>query len=704
MYWKYIIHIVTILYGVSLSFVLTAQPISNSSGNLSLQELLNMNLEELMQINVVTVVETEEQLQVATSYQITENEILYKGYQTLADILADIPSVSIVEQGFSLSGEQRGVTGSFAQALLLINGRSIQDIASAKAFISKQLTVDNIKKVIITQGPLGISYGPNAYSGTINIITKQVGNNSNELEAHITTGVPNQINIGTLFNKKVGDFTFNSSLGYGSNIQDNDYTSFLADTANYASHIPAMASGIRTANQTYRNKTTTLPVSFSSSYKNFYVGANLYTHKATNHGLQYVLLNYDNQQNLANRFYGLYYAGWKQRINGKHLLNFEYRYSRERHHGKLSRFDVDTSYFNQLITHEEWLLTQKDIDENLTFSYDNSSQQHSVFSYVNTLINRVFVNVGYTFDWQDTGLSEAFYDFPLRPATALLTTTSVPIRRHSLFTDFEKLVLNGKLLSVLGARYTHHNYYGSLWNIRAGLIYHPTDRTNIKIFFNQGFKEPTALQLFEYQQSGMTDPLRASLSNNLEVNLIHRFNRSIKGSFSLFHTRFKNNIIAHNSDENGWLQWMNSPNISKQIGLEGRFFYNIRRCTATLHYSYVHNYNESQIYKYRIATNLSYRFLPNLRTNMQVNYFPVTRFNYNHLNTSSTHLFSANIQTNLTVSSKVISNDKLKVHVLGAIKNIFNTSFIQPNVENTGLERLLQPGRQFIGKIIFKYN
>jgi outer membrane receptor for ferrienterochelin and colicins len=112
----------------------------------------------------------------ATAVVITAEEILQRGYTDLIDILKDIPGfdISIYYGQLYANVYQRGFrTDNTEKILLLFDGVEENDLWSNFADISQQYPLTNIKRVEVIYGPASTMYGPNAYSGVINVITKQ---------------------------------------------------------------------------------------------------------------------------------------------------------------------------------------------------------------------------------------------------------------------------------------------------------------------------------------------------------------------------------------------------------------------------------------------------------------------------------------------------------------------------------------------------
>lgn len=76
--------------------------------------------------------------------------------------------------------------GSFDQNVILLNGIPINDPQTGHNTLDFSMAPDNIHKIEVIQGPSSRWFGPNAFSGGINIITQP--DRVNDLNIHITGG------------------------------------------------------------------------------------------------------------------------------------------------------------------------------------------------------------------------------------------------------------------------------------------------------------------------------------------------------------------------------------------------------------------------------------------------------------------------------------------------------------------------------------
>lgn len=107
--------------------------------------------------------------------------------ESVQDLLEYIAGVDVRQRG--AEGVQADVSirgGSFDQTLILLNGINITDPQTGHHNLNLPVSLDQIERIEILEGPAARVYGPNAFSGAVNIITKEV--QSDGLRAAISSG------------------------------------------------------------------------------------------------------------------------------------------------------------------------------------------------------------------------------------------------------------------------------------------------------------------------------------------------------------------------------------------------------------------------------------------------------------------------------------------------------------------------------------
>ncbi|MFI2741395.1 TonB-dependent receptor plug domain-containing protein [Zhouia sp. PK063] len=148
---------------------------------------------------------------------ITANQIKNSGATNVADLLQQVAGVDIRRRGTNGSQADLYIRGgSFDQTLLLIDGIKVEDAQTGHHTLNLALPLEVIKRIEIIKGPAARVYGQNAFTGAVNIVTKD------DTENLVSVGV----NAGSYDQKgasvTVGSKLKNSShlINYSRNISD----------------------------------------------------------------------------------------------------------------------------------------------------------------------------------------------------------------------------------------------------------------------------------------------------------------------------------------------------------------------------------------------------------------------------------------------------------------------------------------------------
>jgi len=107
--------------------------------------------------------------------------------QNLQDILSYVPGLDVKARG--LESVQADVSirgGSFEQTLILLDGVKLNDPQTGHHNMNLPVNMNDIERIEILKGPASSIYGPDAFAGVINFITKK--ENNSELSANLSGG------------------------------------------------------------------------------------------------------------------------------------------------------------------------------------------------------------------------------------------------------------------------------------------------------------------------------------------------------------------------------------------------------------------------------------------------------------------------------------------------------------------------------------
>lgn len=158
-----------------LVFAVLSPASAQDEQHIQTTKLMLYDIEELMDLEFVTATRTEVKLKEvpATAYVITDGMIRERGYRTLSDALHDVPGIDF-QHTYGIWPElfyQRGLPQRMLLYVDGISGDNISERAINRGG-SIRFPLDNVKRIEIVAGPASAIFGANAFTGVINIITK----------------------------------------------------------------------------------------------------------------------------------------------------------------------------------------------------------------------------------------------------------------------------------------------------------------------------------------------------------------------------------------------------------------------------------------------------------------------------------------------------------------------------------------------------
>lgn len=215
-------HKVVRIGSLSVSYLLFAIP-SNAERNMMI--VGHDTISPMMDIVAKEVVVSAQRAPVAFSQVarivkvIGKEEIQSAPVQSLQDLLEYSLNVDVRQRGnYGVQADISIRGGSFDQVLILLNGININDPQTGHHSLNLPVSFDAIERIEILEGPASRIYGPNAFSGAINIITG-TSDNSN-LKARVSGGENGYYDTGlseTIVSGKLTNFVsvdHRSSDGY----------------------------------------------------------------------------------------------------------------------------------------------------------------------------------------------------------------------------------------------------------------------------------------------------------------------------------------------------------------------------------------------------------------------------------------------------------------------------------------------------------
>lgn len=257
------------------AFTITTTPVyaQEEEEEVVVEDVADISLEDLLNVEITTAGKRAEKISEipASVVLITREEIERYGYQSLAEILENVPGLYVLD-AYVAFGPATGVRGFWnfwpANVIFLVNNvRQVDTFHDNYQLQTFNLPVESIDRIEVVRGPMSIIYGSGAFFGAINIITDEPAGDEPVSALSVTIGSEKTKRLGLSVAGKEGDFNYSASAGYYDTYGPNEpYTRMV-------SNVPGLAGfGITDANAGTdgRMEDTAKYFNFTGSYKGFY--------------------------------------------------------------------------------------------------------------------------------------------------------------------------------------------------------------------------------------------------------------------------------------------------------------------------------------------------------------------------------------------------------------------------------------------------
>ena len=168
---------------------------------------------------------------------ISAKEIQSSGASNITDLLQQVAGVDIRRRGtVGMQSDLYIRGGSFDQTLLLIDGIKVEDSQTGHHTMNMALPLEVIERIEIIKGPAARIFGQNAFTGAINIVTRNSAESVNALGYQL--GSFNHQNVTGTLGKEfenssiIGHVSINTSDGYRYNTDFKNQNYFLKGSFN----------------------------------------------------------------------------------------------------------------------------------------------------------------------------------------------------------------------------------------------------------------------------------------------------------------------------------------------------------------------------------------------------------------------------------------------------------------------------------------
>jgi len=491
-------------------FLLITLIFDDCYGQIDTTKLGQLTLKDLLNMKVTTASKTSQELGLApaTVVVITKEQIKIRSYQSLLDVMYDLPDVKVddkIYSGIRNSFTVRGTQGS-EKFIILIDGVSISSPSGEAMPIMENYPVNLAEQIEVVYGPASALYGANAVSGVINIITKRTSNHKDiNIEASSAGGSYGYTNTSLFISKKLGDhisFTLSGQYSYDKGA---DYSKLykedsLLNVASYSNGnfntIYGTATPLKSVSPKYEAPMKAYNIYASlraneftfSFFRNSFKIPTAFGNNARN-----ALYNKEvfMAQNITTAA-ASYKKTFGKIVSATTLSTSEYNLNPQSNYRNLyTAMEPAYKYSTCSMMKAEEQLDYK-FSGKFNFSagigYENYNaipQSTDLDAPVNTKENIHGSYLGTAAYYRPGGLPAQFYFIKYHNIGGYLQTQYTP---------------SEKIHITAGARYDVNSRYGSSFNPRMGIVYKPSGRTTIKALYGSAFLAPLPSE--SYSQYG----------------------------------------------------------------------------------------------------------------------------------------------------------------------------------------------------------
>ncbi|MDB6139587.1 MAG: TonB-dependent receptor [Verrucomicrobiaceae bacterium] len=666
-------HLAYLLSGL-FSLVLIAQ---ESPSDENLKKLKGLSLEQIMQIEIPTVYGAAKHEQKTTEAPsavsvITREEIQAYGHRTLAEVLRSVRDLYVgYDRNYGYVGV-RGFNrpGDFGgRVLILIDGHRLNEpvFDSAGVVTDFPVDVDMIERVEVIRGPGSALYGNNAFFAVINVVTRTAA----ELG-------------GGEFSGEAGSFdTFKGRLSYGHVFKSG--LSMLLSATEYDSAGPDLYFKEFDKPGQHHGEARGLDGDHYDSAM-----LNLHFEDFTLQG-GYVSRHKDVPTAALDTVFGdpRFYTvdqrsqldlGYEHDFDGGWCLHADVYWNTYYYDGDYpvirDKAEPRQTTLNHDVVHAQWwggeLRLTKQVFEHHLLTLGAEMQDNSMLRLLN-------------------------YDESPR-FNYLRTQTS-----NSTFGIYaqDEWQLIPSLTLTAGLRYDAFDWAGSATNPRAGLVWHPYDKTTLKFLYGEALRVPNV-----YESAFMADTHRSNpdldpeRTRSYEVEMEQELSPSLRLSVSAFRSRISNLISQQIDASTGKLFFDNvqeaettggSVELEARLpyGLKGRVSYTLQHTSDWYTGMRLSNSPDHLAKLGLMAPILGDRLVSGLEVQATSGVS----------NTRGGHV-SGYVLANWTLLAKQLTP---RLDVSASVYNLFDTRYSFPGGPEHTQDSLLQDGRTFRLKFTYRF-
>lgn len=485
------------------------------SANSEFDELRLLSMDELMNVTITSSTGTERKLSDAPSIAtvITAKQIERSTARTLFEVLQMVPGLHAYhspEQVMKENYDIRGINSAYsAQILTLINGNSIDTVSNGSPTVAFTFPASLIKRVEIIRGPGSAIYGADAFSGVINIITKDADYLIDNSQVGVRYGSFNTTETYLNYGESFENFDIGINLTYIKSDGDRDrrISSDLQTTMD-----GMFATSVSHAPGPLETRYDNIGADISVEYEN--IKLHITAHSNRDSGTQMgagQTLDPNGKMTTDMLIADLTYSyDISDSINWTNSLVYHYN---KMHYffnlfpaGTILPIGGDGNAFSGVAGGGNVLFTDGYIG--------NPGIKENIYTYKSTFLfnnfdeHQIRLGIGVTYAQEKAFETQNFgpgiIDGTVSPISGQLTDTTgtpfifVPNEERTLYflSLQDEITFSDKINLTAGVRYDYYDDFGGTLNPRLGLVWQTSDELSTKLLYGRAFRAPSFAELY----------------------------------------------------------------------------------------------------------------------------------------------------------------------------------------------------------------
>jgi outer membrane cobalamin receptor len=488
---------------------------SQTADSLSILNQDSLSLKDLLNVKVTTASKTSQSLEMApaTAIVITQEQIRMRGYQSLLDVMYDLPDIKIDDKIYSGMRNNFTIRGTPGQEkfLILLDGVRITSPSGEAMPIMENYPVNFADQIEIIYGPASALYGADAVSGVINIISKKIPSwKSTTAEFSSTAGSYGYTNSSLFLSQKLNDHL--RMVISGQYFYDEQPDLSKTNKENSETNVDDYSTG--TLHTIYGPATPKKSVSpsFEAPIHAYNIYAAL---QADDFAFSY-FRNFTQTPSAwgSNTSNGLYNKD-AFIAQGVDVVNASYK-------KVLRKFSTTTT-----LNASQYTLSPKSNYRNLytgvepAYKYASTSVvkgEEQLEYKISTRLNVVsgagyelYYSIPYSTDLDGPVDQNEYIHQSYLGTNAYYSPGGLPaqfyfLKYHNANAYMQLQYAPAKSINfTLGGRYDNNSRYGKSYNPRLGMVYKPFSKTTIKLLYGTAFLAPSPSDCYAYWGSFVTE-------------------------------------------------------------------------------------------------------------------------------------------------------------------------------------------------------